>query len=194
MMYLCTAFVNWLILWLAKVLSNSAYSVTIYTCLKLWCDYPRNCSKNIVPTVHKAWNCSNVASQVHIVHIQIPLTSYVGLIKIQCCCCYCKLEYRYLPGYFAAYCDRCYYTCSSCRAPSKVLQLTLATVILHYMRPTKLVRRIWMGISCLEFGKDIISYKFIISFARAEYKCIHRWSFSHLFCTLFYARQDMTCI
>ena len=35
-----------------------------------------------------------------------------------------------------SYCDRNYCACSSCRVPSKVLQLAVATAILRYIRPT----------------------------------------------------------
>ena len=39
------------------------------------------------------------------------------------------------------YCNSSYRACSSCRVPSTVLRIAVATEVLRYVRPTELVRR-----------------------------------------------------
>ena len=101
-------------------------------------DLPWHRPCNKVCENKKAQNATYIGQSLYL-HIQIPPDRLCGAHITQYHCGYCKLNYRweYFEGRLRLQHAR--YSChSSCSIPSRstVLQLAVASAVLHYMRPT----------------------------------------------------------
>ena len=74
-----------------------------------------------------------------VLHMKIPPSAYVDLIK--CTVSLWLLQVGVPLKVLCSYCGRSNRACSSCRVPSKVLNLAVATAVLHYTSPTLPVRK-----------------------------------------------------